>query len=264
MGSLKDYQIQTERGVYDKRNKINNLTGKEWLFSTRSVKTKDYSYWYDYREILAQGYIDFMPIELASEIITTFSKSNSIIIDPICNFGSIGFATGILSNDREYFGFKFKKIKKLNLQKEVNIKNINFSHLMIRKNLNLHNKNNSNLLFSELIYTSLNVNEREYQFLDFEENLRNAIDYMINLNLTFNYIIIAIQNTKGYNLYNNNTKKISSLIKTFDYNLKSELIWKIPDSIFLLAKDHLKSTGISDAESSYLLNDKRILVFRMN
>jgi len=32
--ALKDYQEnRQERGIYDKRNTLNDLTGKEWLFS---------------------------------------------------------------------------------------------------------------------------------------------------------------------------------------------------------------------------------------
>ena len=39
--SLKSYQEdRQERGVYDKRNPLNDLTGKEWLFSTKTVLPK--------------------------------------------------------------------------------------------------------------------------------------------------------------------------------------------------------------------------------
>lgn len=37
---LKDYQEDRgERGVFDKRNALNNLTGREWLFSTKTIIT---------------------------------------------------------------------------------------------------------------------------------------------------------------------------------------------------------------------------------
>lgn len=32
-----------ERGVYDKRNKLNDLTGKEWVYFTNSVWVTGYS-----------------------------------------------------------------------------------------------------------------------------------------------------------------------------------------------------------------------------
>ena len=38
---LKDHQVDRGKlGIYDLRNRINNLTGKQWTFSTRSVITK--------------------------------------------------------------------------------------------------------------------------------------------------------------------------------------------------------------------------------
>ena len=215
MGSLKDYQIQSERGVYDKRNKINNLTGKEWLFSTRSVKTKEYSYFYDILPVLSENYIDFMPIELISEIVATFSKSGSIIIDPICNFGSIGLSTCFLTDKREYFGYNYKKIANIRFDKTINLKTINFSQFVFEDKINFSSENKGFILFSELIFSSLNVIQREKEYTEFEKKLKKSIENLISNNLILDYVIIASQNTKGPNLYKNNSKSISCLIKSF-------------------------------------------------
>ena len=62
-------------GIFDKRNKINNLTGKEWLFSTRSVKTKEYKFIIDIERAFNNEYINFMP-EMRSEEHTSELQSH--------------------------------------------------------------------------------------------------------------------------------------------------------------------------------------------
>ena len=71
---LKSYQENRfERGIYDKRNLLNDLTGKEWLFSTKTVIPKKYP-----NELSSC----LLPVQLRSEIIETFSKPKWRILDP--------------------------------------------------------------------------------------------------------------------------------------------------------------------------------------
>ena len=260
MDSLKDYQVRNEKGVYDKRNKINDLTGKEWLFSTRSVKTKDYSYFCNILELLDSRNIDSMPIELISELITTFTKEKSIIIDPNCNFGSIGFATGNLGGERLFLGFNFKKIDIFD--KKFNLHNIQFSNLNLSADLNFSKLESGIILFSELIFSSMDYYLREEEFYKFEKIIKSSIENIMKNKIDLDYIIIAIQNTKGSNIYINNAKKISSLIRNFDYNLKAEIIWKIPDYAFANITEYLDRNQFNIADKTFFLNDKRILVYR--
>ena len=260
MDSLKDYQVRNEKGVYDKRNKINDLTGKEWLFSTRSVKTKDYSYFCDILELLNSQNIDSMPIELFSELITTFTKEKSIIIDPNCNFGSIGFATSNLGGERSFLGFNFKKIDIFD--KKFNLSHVQFSNLNLPTDLNFSKIESKIILFSELIFTSMDYSLREIEYYKFEKIIKSAIENIIKNKIDLDYVILAIQNTKGSNIYINNTKKISNLLKNFDYNLKAEIIWKIPDYVFTNITEYLDRNLSNTSDKTFLLNDKRILVYR--
>jgi DNA modification methylase len=84
---LKDYQEdRNERGIYDKRNPLNDLTGKEWLFSTKTVIPKEYSNICP-THLTSRNYYP-IPFELSKEIIETFSKPGETILDPFAGIGS--------------------------------------------------------------------------------------------------------------------------------------------------------------------------------
>ncbi|UCE13091.1 MAG: hypothetical protein JSV04_12975 [Candidatus Heimdallarchaeota archaeon] len=85
--SLKDYQEdRQDRGVYDKRNTLNDLTGKEWLFSTKTVIPKLYSLIWPVNTI-SRNY-NPIPIDLSRELVETFSKPGETVLDPFAGIGS--------------------------------------------------------------------------------------------------------------------------------------------------------------------------------
>lgn len=85
--SLKEYQEdRQERGVYDKRNTINDLTGKEWLFSTKTVIPRSFPRNWPLNE--KSWNHNPIPSELNKELIETFSKPGDTILDPFAGFGS--------------------------------------------------------------------------------------------------------------------------------------------------------------------------------
>ena len=262
MSELKDWQIQKENGVYDRRNRVNDLTGKEWLFSTRSVKTKKFNYFYDVLTLLELNFIDFMPIELISELIVTFSKSDALIIDPISNFGSIGYATSNIESNREYFGFKYLEGIKIQFLQEFQLKNINFFKDALFNHIDELSRYKNCILFSELIYSTLENVSRSGQLRQFEDELKKSLETLTKNEINLNYVIIAIQNTKEYLKYQFNTKIIFNLLNSMNFNLKSELIWKIHENDFKIIRAYLLSNLQNKSEIDALLNDKRILIFK--
>ncbi len=85
--TLKDYQEdRKERGIYDKRNKLNDLTGKEWLFSTKTIIPKVYNN----KKLLSEKIRNYnhLPFELCKEFIQTFTKPGNVILDPFAGIGS--------------------------------------------------------------------------------------------------------------------------------------------------------------------------------
>ena len=262
MSKLKEWQIQKENGIFDKRNQINNLTGKEWLYSTRSVKTKNYEYYYNIQNVLDLNYVDFMPIELISELILTFSKDKSIIIDPISNFGSIGYATSNAGGNRIYYGYNYIETNSIGFSKQFDLSTIYFHKESIENNFDFSKLSKNCILLTELIFNSLNYELRNNISLKFKYDLKNSIKILLDNKINVNYVIIAVQNTKENSKYIFNTTAFLEIMESFNYNLKSEIIWKIFDDYFKRIKENFPKQNENKSNDNLLLNDKRILVFK--
>lgn len=100
-----------ERGVYDKRNKLNDLTGKEWVFFTNSVWITGYSptakenIGLKYRKIHPSP----KPPALIKEIIEFFTKSDGKILDPFCGVGGTPLGAAIAAGNRSVVGIELEQ-----------------------------------------------------------------------------------------------------------------------------------------------------------
>lgn len=125
---LKDYQEdRKERGIYDKRNPLNDLTGKEWLFSTKTIIPKDFPP-VDLSQLRSRNFHP-IPFDLSKEIIETFSKPGELILDPLAGIGSTLIGTH-LSN----LGFQNTPRKCIGLENEEGLIT-SFNHLSTTLNL---------------------------------------------------------------------------------------------------------------------------------
>ena len=100
-----------ERGVYDKRNKLNELTGKEWVFFTNSVWITGYSptakenVGLKYRKIHPSP----KPPALMKEIVEFFTKSDGKILDPFCGVGGTLLGAALANGSREAVGIELEQ-----------------------------------------------------------------------------------------------------------------------------------------------------------
>lgn len=83
------------RGYYDTANQLNDLTGKEWVFSTKSVIPKGYPPSFQLK--LRNKHGGQKPPELCESLIRTFTKKGDFILDPFCGVGGTLFGS-YLSN----------------------------------------------------------------------------------------------------------------------------------------------------------------------
>ncbi|HLO03011.1 MAG TPA: DNA methyltransferase [Symbiobacteriaceae bacterium] len=74
-----------ERGIYHTGNRLNDLTGREWVYATRSVINRSYppSYAFDLRS----QHGGQKPPELCAELISTFTKTGQRVLDPFMGVG---------------------------------------------------------------------------------------------------------------------------------------------------------------------------------
>src|SRR5699024_7213985 len=91
-----------ERGTYDTRNKLNELTGKEWIYFTNSVwitghsPTAKENVGLKYRKIHPSP----KPPGLIKDIIEFFTKSNALILDPFAGVGGTPLGAALAGGNR--------------------------------------------------------------------------------------------------------------------------------------------------------------------
>jgi DNA modification methylase len=83
---LSDHQEYIEgRGIYDERNQVNDLTGREWKFATKSVMPEQYPP--DLQHELRSKHGGQKPPRLCKELVQRFSKAGDTVLDPFAGVG---------------------------------------------------------------------------------------------------------------------------------------------------------------------------------
>lgn len=113
--------IEVDRGKYDQRNKLNDLTGKEWMPETKS-------FWYQkglgkshpHAQIEKQHPAPFSFQDI-SRLVNFFTKEGDVVLDPFSGVGSTVKAAAI--NSRKGIGIelspKWSELSVERLEKEV-------------------------------------------------------------------------------------------------------------------------------------------------
>ncbi len=106
-----------ERGIYDKRNKINDLTGKEWLKFSKSV-------WISQKSAVDKDAFEHPApflVEDIKKLISLFTKKKDKVLDPFMGSGTTVLASidsqryGIgIDLNKEYIKLTKKRLKKIN------------------------------------------------------------------------------------------------------------------------------------------------------
>jgi len=98
---LKPHHVDMgERGIYHCDNRLNDLTGKEWVFATRSVINKSFPPSFQFA--LRSQHGGQKPPELCADLIRTFTKSGERVLDPFMGVG--GTLIGATLTDRRAVG----------------------------------------------------------------------------------------------------------------------------------------------------------------
>ena len=245
--NLKIYQEdRKERGVYDKRNCINDLTGKEWLFSTKTVLPQSFSpnpLFSQYNFLYSP-----LPVEIVQDLISTFSKPNESILDPFAGIGTILFANNIENKGYNYAKRKITGIESnpsyLTIFHDVKQKFSNFNDRIIEKPpqiaLNLLQNEHFELILTELplweLYSyssSINFHMIDEWILKKEEILKEVIGHL-QLGKYF-ILIISLPHSPDNLLKPLNQSnfylsiKLSGMLESLGLIMKSERIWFIPE-----------------------------------
>lgn len=116
--NIKD-NTDLDKGKYDERNTLNDLTGKEWLKLTSS-------FWISEKCALDKDALchpaPFL-IKDIQKLISLFTKKNMIVLDPFCGSGTTLIAASILERvsigydlSEEYRSLAINRLKKINAE----------------------------------------------------------------------------------------------------------------------------------------------------
>ena len=95
---LEDQHVDLgERGVYHRGNRLNDLTGKEWVFATRSVMPLTFPP--SYQHALRSQHGGQKPPELCEQLIRTFTKAGQRVLDPFMGVGGTLLGAGIAGRE---------------------------------------------------------------------------------------------------------------------------------------------------------------------
>ncbi|HTO21174.1 MAG TPA: DNA methyltransferase [Spirochaetia bacterium] len=75
----------SSRGYYSEDNRVNDLTGREWVFWTRSVITKPYPP--NLQHALRNRHGGQKPPDLCADLLRVFTKSGQLVLDPFMGVG---------------------------------------------------------------------------------------------------------------------------------------------------------------------------------
>lgn len=100
--------------TYDNRNKINDLTGAEWLYWTKTVISKSYPS--NMQHKLRSQHGGQKPPQLCADLIKIFTKKGQLVLDPLAGVG--GTLLGAALCDRKAIGIELNP-KWANIYKQV-------------------------------------------------------------------------------------------------------------------------------------------------
>ncbi len=143
-----------KRGFYDTRNKLNDLTGKEWKFMSKSVITRSYPP--DLQHKLRKQHGGQKPPLLCADLIKTFTKKGEKILDPLMGVG--GSLLGATLCGRDGIGIELNK-KWIDIYKKVceleNLKELKTFKDDCRNILKKASKNSIDFILTDVPYWNM-------------------------------------------------------------------------------------------------------------
>jgi DNA modification methylase len=257
-----------ERGKYNKNNKLNDLTGKEWIKFSKT--------WFIHtpprrknNEILHPAKY---PESLVEDFIKFFTKKNEWVLDPFLGTGSTLIAAGNLSRNafgielnKDYFNIAEKRVSENNYKNKIiafNGNSLNTSAL-IRANLSQRRKFDyvitSPPYWNQLERNSMRQKSRNENGLDTKYS--NSADDIGNIKSYDDFLEIQAKIFDA--VYDVTKEKAYLTIITNNIYYKSKLYPLAFDTATSLTQRGEKSWVLKD-EKIWLQNDKPLIALGVN
>ena len=147
------------RGFYSEKNQVNDLTGKEWQYWTKSVINKQYPP--NFQHKLRNQHGGQKPPDLCADLIRVFTKEKMLILDPFAGVG--GTLLGASLCNREAVGVEINK-KWIDIYEEVcDIENVKKQKTIIgdsKKVLKQLKPNSFDMILTDVPYWDMDKTEK--------------------------------------------------------------------------------------------------------
>ena len=159
-----------KRGFYDTRNTLNDLTGKEWKFMSKSVITRSYPP--DFQHNLRKQHGGQKPPILCADLIKTFTKKGETVLDPLMGVG--GTLIGAALCGRKAIGVEINK-KWIDIYKKVcemeNLETFKCFHTDCRNILKTLSSNSIDFILTDVPYWNMDKVEKTRSKVAAKSNL---------------------------------------------------------------------------------------------
>jgi len=231
-----------ERGVYHKNNTLNDLTGKEWKFATRSVITKVYPL--NMQHNLRKLHGGQKPPELCADLIKTFTKEGAIVLDLFAGVG--GTLLGATLCNRKAVGIEINP-KWVEIYKQVcKLEKIQEQEIIVgncKAELKKFPDNFFDFILTDVPYWHMDKLEKTRSKRTKQSNLSQFNDFLIQtkeqwleeMKVIFKecqrvlknkkYLAIFIGDMYRGNEYHMLSAELANTIKNPNLVLKANLIW---------------------------------------
>lgn len=257
-----------ERGKYNIKNKLNNLTGKEWIKFSKS--------WFIHRPIRRKNneilHPAKFPESLVKEFIRFFTKENQWVLDPFLGTGSTLIAAGELNRNavgielsQKYFKIAEERIRAKNFSKNI----IPLLGSSLKTDKLLDNIDLNNIKFDYVITSPPYWNQLE------RSSIRQKSRKEKGLDTQYSFDKEDLGNIKSYEEFIENQAKIFDkvydlvnnkgylTIITNNIYYKSKLYPLAFDTAVSLTKRGSKSWVLKD-EKIWLQDDKPLIALGIN
>ncbi|MFH2013628.1 MAG: DNA methyltransferase [Patescibacteria group bacterium] len=232
-----------KRGFYDKRNVLNDLTGKEWKFMSKSVITRSYPP--DLQHGLRKQHGGQKPPLLCSDLIKTFTKKGEKVLDPLMGVGGTLFGAALCG--RNAVGIEINK-KWIDIYKKVceleDLKELKTFNDDCRNVLKKANKNSVDFILTDVPYWNMDKVEKTRSKIAIksnlsqfnENNMQTKQEWLDELVDIFNLCYRVLKNKKylaifigdmyrGKEYHILSADLASAISKKTSFILKANLIW---------------------------------------
>lgn len=241
---------KNSRGFYSKKNQVNNLTGREWQYWTKSVITNQYPR--NYQHKLRNTHGGQKPPDLCSDLIKVFTKEGMDILDPFAGVG--GTLIGASLCKRKAVGMEINS-KWVNVYKKVcNLEKIKEQKIFVgdsKKLLKEQKKNSYDMILTDVPYWDMDKTKKSKgkfkkvgentkdklksklsEFNDKEQTKEEWLDEMKEIfTLSFpllkknKYLVVFIGDMYKNGRYHFLSNDLACVLEKIGYVPKANLIW---------------------------------------